>query len=78
MNPQALAKPLGGIQNFQTCPPNPECFPEQAGLGFMACEETTRPIFFSALPSEALAQAGLIFYVSFVSRQKVRWKPFEI
>ena len=39
-----------------------------SGLGFMACERTTRPIFFSALT----------FLVLFVLRQKVHKKSLEI
>ena len=41
---------------------------EYSGLGFMACERTTRPIFFSALT----------FLVLFVLRQKVHKKSLEI
>ena len=49
MNPSASTSIMNRIQNVQ------------AGLGFMACEGATRPIFLSALPSEASEQAGLIF-----------------
>ena len=65
MNPLASAELFGGTQNFQARHPKPW---RRMGLGFMACERTTRPIFFSALT----------FLVLFVLRQKVHKKSLEI
>jgi len=44
MNPLASAELFGESQNFQARHPKPW---RRMGLGFMACERTTRPIFFS-------------------------------